>query len=222
MIEQYNPIAETYSDIFLQYNLESIEAYYRHLGTNLSGKKVLDIGCGDGYDLWKMGQLGAILSGIDASDEMVKLASIRNPEAQIKVGHFDAIPFADNSFDIIVSKWALQTADLIDPIYKEIIRVLKPGGMFICLTSHPIRQFIEKKKYGKDYFKKELVESTFFDGAVTVIEPSHTLNEYLSPLFFERFTLQAFEEGFDSGAEKVNGDIYPSYFLIKATLNKPH
>lgn len=59
--------------------------------------------------------------------------------------------------------------------------------------------------------------STFFDGQVTAKEPSHTLNEYLSPTFFNYFILEAYEEGFDSGAEKVDGSIYPSYFIIKAS-----
>lgn len=63
-----------------------------------------------------------------------------------------------------------------------------------------------------------MVESVFFDGQVIVKEPSHTFNEYLSPTFFKYFILESYEEGYDSGAEKVDGDIYPSYFIIKARL----
>jgi len=44
------------------------------------------------------------------------------------------------------------------------------------------------------------------------------LNEYLSSTFFEYFTLESYEEGYDSGAEKVDGDIYPNYFIIKARV----
>ena len=130
------------------------------------------------------------------------------------------VPFPDDFFDVVMSKWAFQTSEDIDSIYKEIVRVLKPGGYFIYLTSHPIRQFIEKKCKGKNYFKKEIVTSVFFDGQVVVKEPSHTLNEYLSRIFFENFILEVYEEGYDSGAEKVDGDIYPSYFIIKALRKK--
>jgi hypothetical protein len=77
---------------------------------------------------------------------------------------------------------------------------------------------LKKKRKGKNYFKKEIVESVFFDGMVTAKEPSHILSEYLSPTFFEYFTLESYEEGYDSGAEKVDGDVYPSYFIIKARL----
>ncbi len=151
---------------------------------------------------------------------MVKLAQQKNPEGDIQLGYFEKIPFSDQFFDVVISKWALQTSANIDPIYQEIIRVMKPNGQLIFLSCHPMRQFIEKKRKGKDYFKKEIVESVFFDGQVTAKEPSHTMNEYLSPFFFQHFTLEAFEEGFDSAAEKIDGDIYPSYFIIKASLTE--
>lgn len=214
--KQYNAFAKKYSEVFVENNQDSITAYFRHLNIPLKGKKVLDLGCGDGYDLSQL--KGANLFGIDSSEEMVKLAQQKNPDGTIKVGFFEQIPFQEHFFDVVISKWALQSTANIDPIYHEIARVLKPNGELIYLSSHPIRQFIEKKRKGKDYFKKEMVESVFFDGQVTAKEPSHTLNEYLSPTFFKYFTLESYEEGNDSGAEKVDGDVYPSYFIVKARL----
>lgn len=216
--KQYDEIAKKYSEVFVENNQDSITAYFHFLDIPLEKKAVLDLGCGDGYDLSQIKRKGAIIFGIDASEEMIKLAQQKNPEGVIKVGLFEKIPFQDDLFDVVISKWAFQTSANIDPIYHEIARVMKPNGQLIYLSGHPIRQFIEKKYKGKDYFKKEIVESVFFDGQVTAREPSHTLNEYLSPTFFEYFILEAYEEGYDSGAEKVDGDIYPSYFIIKARL----
>lgn len=216
--KQYDAFAKKYSEVFWENNQDSITAYFRHLDIPLDGKAVLDLGCGDGYDLSQIKLKKAAIYGIDASEEMVKHALQKNPEGVIKIGLFEEIPFQDQLFDVVISKWALQTSANIDPIYHEIARVMKPNGQLIYLSSHPIRQFIEKKRKRKDYFKKEIVESVFFDGQVTVKEPSHTLNEYLSPTFFAYFTLESYEEGYDSGAEKVDGDIYPSYFIIKARL----
>ena len=220
--KQYNRFAQTYSSIFVDNNQDSISAYFRYLDLNWEGQSVLDLGCGDGYDLFQLKSKGAAIFGIDASEEMVDLAQKKNPDGLIKIGLFDNIPFPDQSFDYVISKWALQTAAFIDPIYKEIMRVLKPDGHLIYLTSHPIRQFLERKRKGKDYFKKEIVESVFFDGQVTAREPSHTLNEYLSPTLFHYFSLEAYEEGYDSGAEKVGGDVYPSYFILKAQRKDYH
>lgn len=213
---QYDDSAQTYSEVFVEQNQESINTYFRFLDLDLQGKKVLDLGCGDGYDLSRLKQKGALISGIDSSKEMVKLAQAKNPGAEIQTGTFDALPFADNSFDLVISKWVFQNSETIDPIYQEVVRVLKPGGNFIYLTSHPIRQFLEKKQHPKDYFKKESVVSVFFEGKVTEVAPSHSLNEYFTPFFFSNFTLRAFEEGYDSGAEKVDGDVFPSFFVIRA------
>jgi ubiquinone/menaquinone biosynthesis C-methylase UbiE len=216
--KQYNAFAKKYSEVFLKNNQDSITAYFRYLDIPLEGKAVLDLGCGDGYDLSQIKLKKAAIFGIDASEEMIKLAQQKNPDGTIKLGFFEKIPFQDHLFDVVISKWAFQTSANIDPIYHEIARVMKQNGQLIYLSSHPIRQFIEKKRKSKDYFKKEIVESVFFDGQVITKEPSHTLNEYLSPTFFEYFTLESYEEGYDSGVEKVDGDVYPSYFIIKARL----
>ena len=149
---------------------------------------------------------------------MVRLARLKNPEGDIRVGFFDDIPYANQSFDVVVSKWAIHTSADIDPIYQEVARVLKPNGQLIYLAHHPFRQFIEKKGKDIDYFKKEIIESVLFDGQITVRETSHTMSEYLSPKFFELFILESFEEGYDRGSGKVNRDILPVYFIIKAKL----
>lgn len=111
----------------------------------------------------------------------------------------------------------MQTSAEIAPIYDEAARLLKKGGHFAFLVTHPIRQFIEKKKTGKDYFKKEIVESVIFAGAITVYEPTHTLREYLGKDFTKHFSLIALEEGPEfPAAEKIGGDNYPTYLIIVA------
>ena len=206
-----------YSEINEENSHDSIKAYFRYLDQiPLKDQYVLDLGCCDGHDLSRIKTKGAHIYGIDILDEMVKLSKKNNPEGTFKIGFFDEIPFPDHTFDLVISKWSFQNAAEIDPIYYEVNRVLKPGGQFLFLASHPFRQFLEKKRKGKDYFKKEIVETTFFNGQLTEHAPSHTLNEYLSPLFFKTFTLEAFEEANAEGAETIDGDIYPSYFIVKA------
>ncbi|MBS0288388.1 MAG: class I SAM-dependent methyltransferase [Proteobacteria bacterium] len=214
--EQYNPIALQYSELFADENQLSISAYFKHINYPLSGKKVLDLGCGDGYDLSLLAKCSASLHGVDASEEMLRLAKQKNPQAEFKHGYFERIPYADHTFDVVLSKWAIQTSANIAPIYQEVHRVLKPQGVFQFLVSHPIRTFLEKKKHPKDYFKQEMVDSHIFKGQIVVRDPSHTMNEFLSPFFLQHFDLIAYEEGFDAGAEKVDGDTYPIFFIIKA------
>ncbi len=215
-LKQYNNFASTYSDLNRANNEDSIAEYFNLLSSLSSGKRILDMGCGAGFDLEFYGTKGLLLHGFDASDEMVKLSKMRNKDAEIKIGTFDDIPFESNYFDFVVSKWAIQTAFEIEPIYKEVLRVLKPGGEFVFLTGHPIRQFIEKKKSPKDYFKKEIVESIIFDGKIKLREPTHTMSEYLSDLFLSHFELIAYREAFENSGEKINDDTYPMYLILKA------
>ena len=49
--KQYNFFAKKYSEIFVENNQDSINAYFRHLDIPLKEKRILDLGCGDGYDL---------------------------------------------------------------------------------------------------------------------------------------------------------------------------
>lgn len=106
------------------------------------------------------------------------------------------------------------TSAELEPIFAEVERVLKPGGTFLLLVTHPIRQLYEKKKSEKDYFQKEIVDSICFDGAVTFKEPSHTLKEYFSPFMFANFILEDYDEQFDPAAEKII-DTYPGFLILK-------
>lgn len=80
-----------------------------------------------------------------------------------------------------------------------------------------MRQFFEKKTENKDYFEKTEVESILFGGKLTVVEPTHTLQEYLSDDFLKKFELIDFFEKDDFySAEKIGESNYPTYFIIIA------
>lgn len=179
-------------------------------------KIALDFGCGLGDMIEYLQNKNIVCAGVDSSVEMVQKAKA-NTGSDIRCEDFAKTSFESNSFDLIISKWAMQTSPDIDPIYEEAARLLKNDGHFVFLVVHPLRQFLEKKKQGKDYFKKEIVDSVIFDGAITVHEPSHTLKEYLSETFFKLFTLIGIDEGAEfPAAEQVGGDIYPTYLIIVA------
>ncbi len=211
---QYDSIADTFESVYekgAQYN----RRVYRNLVPTIKGGVVLDIGCGDGSDCKFFKDQGAdLVYGIDASKELLDIASKKYSGIKFKYGVFDSLPHQDSTFDFVFSKYALQTAEELEPIFKEVYRILKPGGTFTFLVAHPIRQLYEKKKIGKDYFKKEVVDSVCFDGLLTFKEPTHTLKEYFSTFMMTHFTLELFEEQFDPAAEKIV-DTYPGYMILQ-------
>lgn len=215
--KQYNAIAEGFINQRENFNkFSDIKLIENTLPMLNNCTHSLDFGCGDGKDILCLQSLGMKCAGVDSSSEMVKVAK-ENTGADIRLEDFANTSFEDKSFDLITSKWAIQTSPHIDPIYKEAARLLKRNGYIVFLVVHPIRQFIEKKKQGKDYFKKEVVDSVLFDGAITVQEPSHTLTEYLSETFLKNFSLLKIEEGSEFPAsEQIGGDNYPTYLIIVA------
>lgn len=217
--KQYNNFSNTYSDN-INYDEASNSLFYDQIDFNLKDKKVLDIGCGDGSDLKKISEKGAIIYGVEPSEEFVKHAKQLNPSAIIKEGVGENIPFSDALFDVVVSKWALQTCTNLNKALDEAARVLKPDGTLVLLSKHPMQQYFGKmREYGNDtnYFEQKVSTLHIFNGKITLKEPTHTLNEYFNPGFLSKFELIDFKESFDFPAsEQFHGGVYPTFFIIKA------
>jgi len=75
------------------------------------GTTVLDCGCGAGRFVGLATQRGAALAGIDASGELAEIAAERTPEADIRVGDMEALPWPDNTFDVVTGFSTFQFAD---------------------------------------------------------------------------------------------------------------
>lgn len=100
-------------------------AMHQHLGID-AGARVLDVACGSGLAIELARLRGAECSGIDASHRLVAIARDRSPGSDIRVGDMQALPWSDESFDVVTSFRGIwgTTPDAVD----EARRVLVPGG----------------------------------------------------------------------------------------------
>jgi len=102
---------------------------------DLSGRRVLDLGCGDGAYTLLAAKKGASAVGLDISPEMLKAARSRADAEGTQVSwcqaSIGAIPFASNAFDIIIAVTVLCFIDNSDSAVKEAARVLRPGGSLV-------------------------------------------------------------------------------------------
>lgn len=192
------------------------EVMYEFVGESLSGKKVLDLCCGDGIDANHYKAIGATVHGIDASEGLIGIAKKQYPGIDFQVGFAEALPYEDNSFDMILSKYAIMTSSDMNPIFSEINRVLKPGGTVIYLVTHPLRQWMERKDFSQDYFQQAIVTANILGNTVSVEEPTHTMNEFFNADFFAKFMMVDFKEVWDPAAEQIGGGKYPGFFIVKA------
>ena len=115
---------------------ESGEAVVASLGVK-KGMKVLDLGCGDGTTALPEARLGADVTGVDISRNLVEAGNRRAKEeglTNIRFQHGDASSLADlpdASFDLVVSIFGAMFAPKPFDVAKEMVRVTKPGGRIV-------------------------------------------------------------------------------------------
>jgi SAM-dependent methyltransferase len=100
------------------------------------GEDVLDLGCGRGGDLVRaaarVGPLGSA-TGVDASDRMLAAAAealAGSPNARLVKSDLSAVLLPDRCADVLVSNCAINHAPDKGAVYREVFRLLRPGGRF--------------------------------------------------------------------------------------------
>jgi SAM-dependent methyltransferase len=106
----------------------------------VSGRSVLDLGCGTGrHTLWLAGT-GALVTAVDFSDVMLARARAKPCADLVRFVVHDLhrpLPFSDGSFDAVVSGLVLEHLRELRPFFGEARRVLKPGGQAVVSAMHP-------------------------------------------------------------------------------------
>lgn len=109
--------------------------------------RVLDVACGTGVVGLTAARLGAKVTGVDLTPELIarakENASIMNLDADFKEGDVEALPVPDASFDVVVSQFGHMFAPRPDVAIREMLRVLAPGGT-IAFSTWPPELFIGK------------------------------------------------------------------------------
>lgn len=126
-----NYVQETYE----KKNFDYTEKFCKHIAARFGmkhGDRLLDIGCGDGIITNQFDSLGIDSFGIDiseASNEFFDKSKFRKHNL-LEVGY----PADDNLFDFVFCKSVVEHLREPDILIDEAFRVLKKGGVFICMT----------------------------------------------------------------------------------------
>jgi SAM-dependent methyltransferase len=98
------------------------------------GTRLLDAGCGAGGFVALARARGADVAGLDATPELLAVARRRTPDADLRQGEIEELPYGDASFTLVTGFNSFQYA--ADPTHalSEARRVVRPGGFVVVAT----------------------------------------------------------------------------------------
>lgn len=173
----------------------------------LSGKRVLDLGCGYGWHCRFAAEQGAAeVLGIDLSQRMIAEARSRGGEGPVeyRVCGIEAYEYPECTWDCVVSNLALHYLEDLGGVFQNVYRTLKPGGIFLFNIEHPVftagvgQDWVYTREGTPQYWP---VDRYFLPGerrtrflGCEVVKQHHTLTQILMGLLNCGFVLEAVVE----------------------------
>jgi len=143
----YNQTSKAYDGTRAPLGLNIFLGSMVQTGTPLQEQHLLDVGCGTGTFLCAIKDKVKSVTGLEYNDGMIGEARKRlGSDEHLVQGSADSLPFADNSFHVVTMNQVAHHFPKDDDYafcskaFKEISRVLKPGGVFVLNTSTPEQQ----------------------------------------------------------------------------------
>jgi len=174
------PDYDSFAASYAQQNDEGLfNAWYARpellrMAGDVSGRRVLDAGCGHGPLVGELRARGAIVSGFDLSPAMIALARERlGDDVDLRVADLGSpLPYPNGQFDLVVVSLPLHYLQDWAPTLRELRRILRPGGRLLVAVIHP---FVYAFTYqDEDYFALTRYSEDYdFGGATAVMTYWH-------------------------------------------------
>ncbi len=100
-------------------------------------KKVLDVGCGPGFLMKFLHEIGVDVWGVDASADVLSMAH-EDVKSRIKIGSITHIPVEDRSHDLVICREVLEHLSVLD-IFKSVLELCRVSSKYVYVTTrfHP-------------------------------------------------------------------------------------
>jgi ubiquinone/menaquinone biosynthesis C-methylase UbiE len=120
----------------------------------VAGRRVLDLGCGEGYCARRLVQMGAAeVLGVDSSGQMITAARAEEARAPLGIRYevgdaTELAELADASFDLVLAMFLFNYLEVeaTRRCMAEVWRVLRPGGRFVFAVPHPALPFVRDEE----------------------------------------------------------------------------
>ena len=177
---KFKPL-HAFNPIRIEYITENIKKRFKLKKDKfnfLDGLNILDIGCGGGLISEPMARLGAKVTGIDASEKNINVASLHSKKNGLKINYLNTSPENLNDtekFDVILNLEIVEHVENVNLYIKSCNRLLKKNGlMFTATLNRTLTSYI-KAIIGAEYILRWLPIGT------------HDWNKFIKPEELERF-----------------------------------
>ncbi len=178
---------------------------------NVQGKKILDLGCGEGGYSRELTKRGAQLVSVDCSSKAIEYAISLARAENLDIEHFvrnsnDLFDIESEQFDVVLCSMMLMDCEDFDGTLQEAYRVLKKGGKVFASVLHPCfdgnhetgigRQGvgIERQVVVKNYFEPKEWTAPLYKGTIPVIWRHRTLEDYVKGFLKAGFIIEDVNE----------------------------
>lgn len=202
---------------------------------DVAGKRLLDLGCGDGKELLEFARDGAVVVGVDNSPRQLAAAQ----RAADALGLSCRLVLADllrlpeellrGEFDIVFSSHVTAWIGDLEGWFSAAFRALKAGGVFLLAGGHPLSGYFGDAQRGKTHRRSYFETGPFvFEsrGASkewnpagdrrTAVEWSYTLGETVTAVARAGFRITDLVERGDSAPKTGLPAGYPGVFIVRA------
>jgi 2-polyprenyl-3-methyl-5-hydroxy-6-metoxy-1,4-benzoquinol methylase len=154
----------------------------------ISGKKILDTGCGEGFIARELSRKGARVIGVDLSKKLIKLAQNEETKNPIGVSYYcasldDLSRFSQEEFDMIIANLVLHDLEPLKETISEFNRILKRKGNLIISLLNPILK-------REDYFRKDWYGFDWGGKYKTLASYHRPISDYFMVLIKEGFLIE--------------------------------
>ena len=202
---------------------------------DVRGKRLLDLGCGDGMELLEFARDGAEVVGVDNSPRQLAAAE----RAAETLGLSCRLVLADvlrlpedlqrGELDIVFSSYVTAWIGDLAAWFSASHRALKPGGVLLLTGGHPLSSYFGEMEYGETYWRTYFEPGPFvFESKGvskewnpagdrrTAVEWRHTLGDMVTAVAHAGFRITDLVERGDSTPKTGLPSGYPGEFIVRA------
>jgi 2-polyprenyl-3-methyl-5-hydroxy-6-metoxy-1,4-benzoquinol methylase len=229
--KQWDDAAEGWRDF-----VRTQKDYYRDVMNNpatfellgdIRRKKILDLGCGEGYNCRIMAKKGAYVTGVDFSEKMIDFAIQKEKKEQLNIKYLvaeasDLQKLKDDNFDVVVCFMSLQDIEDYEGAVKEASRVLRKDGRFVFAIPHPCfeTRIVDGEVIGGWEYEKGNREEPIKEPKYYKVDRYFESHRYRVPWRMERLTLHFQTTSFHRTLTKYAGALLKAGFVIR-NLKEP-